>query len=44
MDGKIVNGIKSMYVANLAYVRVKWAENESFMIDCETKLRHVPFR
>ena len=33
MGGKILNGIKSMYVNSPACVRVKGGENECFRID-----------
>ena len=33
MDGKLWNGIKSMYVDSLACVRVKGGESEWFRID-----------
>ena len=31
--GNLLNGIKSMYVNSLAYVRVKGGESECFMIN-----------
>ena len=33
VDGKLLNGVKSMYVNNLSCVRVKEAESECFRID-----------
>ena len=33
VDGKFLNGIKRMYVNNLAYVKVKGCETECFRID-----------
>ena len=33
MGGKLLNGIKSMYVNNLAYARVKGGESEYLRID-----------
>ena len=33
MSGKLLSGIKSMYVDNLACVRVKGGESECFRID-----------
>ena len=33
MDGKLLNGIKSIYVNLLACVRVKWSESECFRVD-----------
>ena len=32
VGGKLLNGIKSMYVNSLAYVRVKGGESECFRI------------
>ena len=32
-DGKLLNGVKSMYINNLACVRVKGGESECFRID-----------
>ena len=33
VGGKLLNGIKSVYVNSLAFVRIKACENESFRID-----------
>ena len=33
VEGKLLGGIKSMYVHSLACVRVKGSENERFRID-----------
>ena len=33
MGGKLLNGIKSLYVNSLDCVRVKWCESECFRID-----------
>ena len=33
MGGKLLNGIKNMYVKNLACVRVQGGESECFRID-----------
>ena len=44
MGGKLLNGIKSMYVNSLSCVRVKGVESECFRIDSgvETGVYHVP--
>ena len=34
MGGKVLSGIKSMYLDSSAYVRVKCDESERFRIDC----------
>ena len=33
VNGKLLNGIKSMYVNSLSFVRVKWGESKCFRID-----------
>ena len=33
LEGKLLGGIKSMYVDSSACVRVKWGESEQFKID-----------
>ena len=33
VDGKLLNGIKSMYVNSLPCIRVKWVESECFNIN-----------
>ena len=33
VEGKLLSGIKSMYVHSLVCVRVKWGESEWFRID-----------
>ena len=33
VGGKLLNGIKSMYINSLAYLRVKGSESEFFRID-----------
>ena len=33
MDGKLMNGINTIYVKSLVCVRVKGSESESFRID-----------
>ena len=42
--GRLLGGIKSVYVDSLARVRVKWGESERFKIDKwdEIGLHHVP--
>ena len=44
VDGKLLNGIKSIYVNSLTCIRVKGGEGEYFRIDsgCETGEYHVP--
>ena len=43
MGGKLLNGIKSMYVNSLACVRVKGGERECFRINSgETGVYHIP--
>ena len=33
VKGKLLNGIKSMYVNSLSFVRLKWGESKCFRID-----------
>ena len=43
VGGKLLGGIKSMYVDSLAYIRVKGGESEWFRIDSGVRrLHHVP--
>ena len=43
VGGKLVNGIKSMFVNSIACVKLKEGESECFKIDeCEAKMHHVP--
>ena len=43
LGGKLMNGIKSVYVNSLA-IRVKGCESECFRIDSgETDVYHIPF-
>ena len=37
MSGKLLNGITSMYVNSLAYVRGKGGKNECFVIESSVK-------
>ena len=43
VDGKLLNGIKSMYVYSLASVRVKAGESERFRIDSEVRQGCIMF-
>ena len=43
VGGKLLNGIKSMYINSLAYVRVKGGESECSRINSDvTRVYHVP--
>ena len=39
VDGKLLSGIKSMYVTSLACVRMKWGESECFRIESGVRTR-----
>ena len=43
MGGKLLNGIKSMYVNSLACVRVKGGESECFRIDSGVRQMCIMF-
>ena len=41
VDGKLLNGIKSMYFNSLAFVRVKGNGSECFRIDRSVRQGHI---